>query len=730
MASPEEPRKEGGGGESGGSADEKGGGGDANANVRPFEYYGWVYHLAGHKIEFFRRRFLWIRGTYLQMFKRDPHQHPGIKPIRRGYVGHKVMVEELGSRKVNHEDVYVLRFYNRLDQSKRGEIACPTPEEAQKWMEAFHRAKQQVEYDLSNGGSARKNLNEEAEIDLQRHRRRVGRYARGLKKLIKRGQGQDMRHSRELCRRPTGDFDGDAGDAIEAHEWKCVRTFNGVRIFEDVAGHKNGKGVLVKAVGVIDASADTVFEVVLNLDREKRYEWDILTGDLELVDSLNGHYDIVYGTYDPRYLTRWTSKRDFVFSRQWFRGQDGTYTILHFPTVHKKRPPKSGYRRTKINPSTWEIRNINSSSVHPRCLATQMLEINAEGWFGWKNNQSSKFEKSVPHALLCQVSGLRAYIGAASADEANKASGKFVDGEGNDQFYDAIGTDSSSTSSDDSDNEVEPNSNENKENLKIDLWARAKSSLRRTLVREFCTGADPIALDPHDFQGSMRLGTNDADRDCWTSPNGSGFVIRGKTYLKDNAKIAGGDPLLKLIAVDWLKIENPVSNIALHSSSPVQSEAGKRLPFIFVLNLQVPAKPNYSLVLYYAAERPVKENSLLGRFIDGTDTFRDSRFKLIPSIQEGYWMVKRAVGTKACLLGKAVTCKYSRHDNFLEIDVDIGSSSVARSVVGLVLGYVTSLVVDLAILIEGKEEDELPEYILGTVRLNRVRLESAVPLKD
>lgn len=56
-------------------------------------------------------------------------------------------------------------------------------------------------------------------------------------------------------------------------------------------------------------------------------------------------------------------------------------------------------------------------------------------------------------------------------------------------------------------------------------------------VREFCTGADPIALDPHDFQGSMRLGTNDADRDCWTSPNGSGFVIRGKTYLKDNAKV-------------------------------------------------------------------------------------------------------------------------------------------------------------------------------------------------
>ena len=50
--------------------------------------------------------------------------------------------------------------------------------------------------------------------------------------------------------------------------------------------------------------------------------------------------------------------------------------------------------------------------------------------------------------------------------------------------------------------------------------------------------------------------------------------------------------------------------------------------------MQVPAKPNYNLVMYYAAEKPVNKESLLGRFIDGTDAFRDARFKLIPSIVE------------------------------------------------------------------------------------------------
>lgn len=34
-----------------------------------------------------------------------------------------------------------------------------------------------------------------------------------------------------------------------------------------------------------------------------------------------------------------------------------------------------------------------------------MLEIHAEGWFGWKKNQSSKFEKTIPYALLSQVAG-------------------------------------------------------------------------------------------------------------------------------------------------------------------------------------------------------------------------------------------------------------------------------------------------------------------------------------
>ncbi|KAL6541200.1 hypothetical protein OROMI_025083 [Orobanche minor] len=778
--------------------------------VERLEYSGWVYHLGVNSIghEYCHFRFLLIHGKYVEMYKRDPHENPGIKPIRRGAVGHTLMVEELGRRKVNHGDVYVLRFYNRLDETKKGElhrlnksfgcckIACATAGDARKWMEAFDHAKQQVEYELSRGVSMRNKLSMADEIDLEGHRPRVRRYAHGLKKLVKIGQGPEMllRKASDLGAGNSVEayFDADGGDVVEAHEWRCVRTINGVRIFEDVASSKSGKGILVKSVGVVDASADTVFEEVLNTNRHKRYEWDTLTGDLELVDSLNGHYDVVYGIFDPRYLTCrptsavaamafvvssshnatewfstrrteresessslayhvdialmkwWKSKRDFVFSRQWFRGQDGTYTILQFPSVHKKRPPKPGYARTEINPSTWEISNLStsSSSNDARCLVTQTLEISLKGWFKCRNKNCQEFEKTVPYALLSQVSGLKEYVGANPAIRSESSTtivqskvsdfsgpiSDLEDAETADEFYDAIADDSSED--EDSDNEIEVNKDK-KIKLKNISWAIASLTLKRASEsepNELNSSVPPINLDPSQFHGSMRKAKDETDKNCWSSPEGSGFMIRGKTYLKDSMKVKGGEPLLRLLAVDWFKVEDCATKVALHPKSLVQSAAGKKLPFILVINLEVPAKPNYSLVLYYAADRPVNKDSLLGKFIDGTDMFRDSRFKLIPSIVEGYWMVKRAVGTKACLLGKAVTCKYLGQDNFLEIDVDIGSSSVAKGVISLVLGYVTSIVVDLAIVIEAKEEAELPEYILGTVRLNRIQLDSAVPL--
>ncbi|GAA0141881.1 defense/immunity protein [Lithospermum erythrorhizon] len=64
------------------------------------------------------------------------------------------------------------------------------------------------------------------------------------------------------------------------------------------------------------------------------------------------------------------------------------------------------------------------------------------------------------------------------------------------------------------------------------------------------------------------------------------------------------------------------------------------------------------------------------------------------------------------------------------LGVDIGSSTVARGVVSLVLGYLNNLVIEMAFLVQANTPEELPEYLLGTCRLNHLDAAKAVLLKS
>ena len=50
-----------------------------------------------------------------------------------------------------------------------------------------------------------------------------------------------------------------------------------------------------------------------------------------------------------------------------------------------------------------------------------------------------------------------------------------------------------------------------------------------------------------------------------------------------------------------------------------------------VVILQVPGSTHYSMVFYFVSKELVT-GSLLQRFVDGDDEFRNSRLKLIPSV--------------------------------------------------------------------------------------------------
>ncbi|KAL2348827.1 hypothetical protein Fmac_002827 [Flemingia macrophylla] len=119
---------------------------------------------------------------------------------------------------------------------------------------------------------------------------------------------------------------------------------------------------------------------------------------------------------------------------------------------------------------------------------------------------------------------------------------------------------------------------------------------------------------------------------------------------------------------------------------------------------EVPASTHYSTVFYFVTKELVS-GSLLHRFVDDDGEFQNSRFKLIPSVRKGSWVGRQSVGSTPCMLGKAVDCNYIHGPKYLEIDVDISSSTVANGVLGLVIGVITTLVVDMAFLVQANTPD-------------------------
>eukprot|EP00980_Cylindrotheca_fusiformis_P024624 scaffold12169_cov132-Cylindrotheca_fusiformis.AAC.12 len=231
--------------------------------------------------------------------------------------------------------------------------------------------------------------------------------------------------------------------------------------------------------------------------------------------------------------------------------------------------------------------------------------------------------------------------------------------------------------------------------------------------------------------------------EAWSEPSAQSFQIRGPTYLKDGKKVSSEAAAFSLMTVDMIQCETPqYKPICGHPRERVQQaikrelETGTReMPdFIFAVNLCIPAGRNqyYHQVSYFAvdnmeeiqkAETPF--GKLMKEFIFGdSDKFRDRTFKLIPRIVKGNMLVRRAVGSKPSVLGTKIQQHYYRGDRYFEMIVDIASDPVAQRVVKLALGFAKTLVTDICFVLEGTDNETLPERIFGGVTLKYIDLKN------
>ena len=111
----------------------------------------------------------------------------------------------------------------------------------------------------------------------------------------------------------------------------------------------------------------------------------------------------------------------------------------------------------------------------------------------------------------------------------------------------------------------------------------------------------------------------------------------------------------------------------------------------------------------------------LALWIMGDSLYKNQRLKLIPYVVQGPWVVRNLVTGKPAIIGTKLPVSYHCKDNLLVAELDIGNSSnTAKRIVSLCRRYMNALTCDIGFVIEGNTAQELPEQMLGAIRIHGV----------
>ncbi|XP_077234809.1 protein ENHANCED DISEASE RESISTANCE 2-like isoform X2 [Tasmannia lanceolata] len=710
-------------------------------------YEGWMVRYGRRKIgrSFIHMRYFVLESRLLAYYKKKPQDN--VVPIKTLVIDGNCRVEDRGLKTQHGHMVYVLSVYNKKEKYHRITLAAFNIQEALTWKEKIELVidqgslvangnsnKPYASFDYKSGidnGRTASSSDHESQCSAPEDEEESSRPTLLRRTTIGKGPPDSILDwTRELDSGLSNQNNSD--QVFSRKHWRLVRCQNGLRIFEElleVDYLPRSFSRAMKAVGVVEASCEAIFELVMGMDG-KRFEWDCSFQYGSLVEEVDGHTALLYHRLQLDWFPMFVWPRDLCYVRYWRRNDDGSYVVLFRSREHPNCGPQPGFVRAHIESGGFNISPLKSRNGRPRTQVQHLMQIDLKGWgVGY----FPSFQQHCLLQMLNSVAGLREWF--SHTDESHVVSRIPV----------MVNMTSGSVSSKKDHKSQEPyvqpcppsldqinaasrNSamldeySEEDEEYQI---AETEQELFENEIRQTVLDEEPgDHLDLSCFSGNLRRDDRDNSRDCWRISDGNNFRVRSKHFTYDKTKILAGKPLMELVAVDWFKDTKRMDHVARRQGCAVQIASEKGL-FSLAINLQVPGSTHYSMVFYFVTKYLVP-GSLLQRFVDGDDEFRNSRLKLIPSVPKGSWIVRQSVGSTPCLLGKAVDCNYIRGPKYLEIDVDIGSSTVANGVLGLVCGVITTLVVDMAFLVQANTYDELPERLIGAVRASHVELSSAI----
>ncbi|XP_027913088.1 protein ENHANCED DISEASE RESISTANCE 2-like [Vigna unguiculata] len=710
-------------------------------------YEGWMVRYGRRKIgrSFIHMRYFVLESRLLAYYKRKPQDNQ--VPIKTLLIDGNCRVEDRGLKTHHGHMVYVLSVYNKKEKNHRIMMAAFNIQEALIWKEKIEYVIDQHQGAQPSNGNKYISFEYKSGMDNGKTASSSDRESQ-----FSAQEDEDDPHPNLLRRTTIGngppesvfdwtrEIDSDLSNqninnqAFSRKHWRLLQCQDGLRIFEELVEVDylpRSCSRAMKAVGVVEATCEEIFELVMSMDGT-RFEWDCSFLHGSLVEEVDGHTAVLYHRLQLDWFPMFVWPRDLCYVRYWRRNDDGSYVVLFRSREHENCSPQPGCVRAHIESGGFNISPLKPRNGRPRTQVQHLMQIDLKGWgVGYL----SSFQQYCVRQMLNSVAGLREWF--AQSDERNahpripvmvnmsstsvssKKNQKPNDFSVNPSSLDQMNSASRNSalideySDDEEDFQI---AESEQEAYQIGL----ENDVKRTALEE-----EPAnEIDLSSFSGNLRRDDRDNARDCWKISDGNNFRVRSKHFCYDKSKVPAGKHMLDLVAVDWFKDSKRMDHVARRHGCAAQVASEKGF-FSFVINLQVPASTHYSMVFYFVTKELVS-GSLLHRFVDGDDEFRNSRFKLIPSVPKGSWIVRQSVGSTPCLLGKAVDCNYIRGPKYLEIDVDIGSSTVANGVLGLVIGVITTLVVDMAFLVQANTPDELPERLIGAVRISHLELKSAI----
>ena len=445
------------------------------------------------------------------------------------------------------------------------------------------------------------------------------------------------------------------------------------------------------------------------------------SASFHVLEKIDEHNDIVHMVCRQLYLfPSWTEPRDFVLFRYWRHETDGSYTICYESVEHASCPPRSDFVRGEMH-QAYTIAPLKASTRHRRnataagaseCLLTAVTQVDPKGWVP---TQPWSFLSNQTYADAFGVSVLLQLLDIRDAIE-------------HDRFLD-VAPDVQVPVSSSGKSKMESSAEHLQDNDAVNYDVR------------FAVGERSDGL-PLDSLAGLESTPPPLMYSKWAEPDANSFLVRGPSYKKNRVKINAGASIGRLVAVDLVLVDKPIlTGMSIHPTERVQlalererklKRLGKQsdMPaFVFMVNIVLPGPPFYHAVYYYAVDdmsiidgsNGTASSRLCQRFLFGnSDDFRDRTFKLIPQIVEGNFMVRKAVGSTPAIMGTKLQQLYVRSDRYMEVILNCGSSAVATGVIRLSLGYAKTLVVDMGFLLEGDEDEYLPERIFGCARMKHV----------